>query len=95
LARQRTPRSKKCDFCFAGPEKAIFANPVSSSIAWSDISALLTAAGARKVEGEGSRVKFIAGDMIWSTHKPHPGKEAKAYQVSSVRDFLIQLGVTP
>jgi hypothetical protein len=28
-----------------------------------------------------------------ATHKPHPGKEAKPYQVEAARKFLLALGV--
>ena len=38
--------------------EAIFRNPVSSSIPWSDIEALLAALGADQSEGDGSRVRF-------------------------------------
>jgi hypothetical protein len=67
--------------------KAVFSDPVPV-IAWTDLVSLLQAIGARRVEGEGSRVKFICGAEVWSTHKQHPGKEAKVYQVRSAREFL-------
>ncbi|WP_338862526.1 hypothetical protein [Mycetohabitans rhizoxinica] len=28
-------------------------------------------------------------------HRPHPGKEAKRYQVESLRDWFIELGIKP
>lgn len=42
--------------------KAIFTDPVSGSIKWRDVEALLLALGAEMSEGSGSRVRFtIAG----------------------------------
>ena len=75
--------------------KAIFADPVSASVAWSSIESLLVAVGCRIIEGQGSRVRFVKGDLIASFHRPHPAKEAKRYQVRDTRDFLIKLGVRP
>ena len=73
----------------------IFTDPVSGTIHWADIEALLVAAGARVVEGSGSRVRFVAGDEVETFHRPHPDKEAKRYQVRAARAFLIRIGVTP
>jgi len=74
---------------------AVFKNPVSGTVAWSDIESLLIAAGATVVEGSGSRVRFICRDEAEFFHRPHPEKEAKRYQVKAARDFLIRIGVTP
>ena len=74
---------------------AVFARPTSSNIAWDDVEALLTAAGCRKVEGSGSRVKFENKGLIAAFHRPHPAKEAKKYQVEDARQFLEKIGVRP
>ena len=71
---------------------------------WNDIESLFRAAGCKVVEGEGSRVSFrytiehedrpdevVQGDF----HRPHPGKEAKAYQVKKVAAFLAKTGQLP
>jgi hypothetical protein len=42
---------------------AAFADPVSRTIAWSDLEALLLAAGAVLVEGTGSRVSSGEGRL--------------------------------
>lgn len=52
------------------------------------------AAGAKTIEGSGSRVRFELNDVI-AFHRPHPDKEAKPYQVRDARVFLEQAGVTP
>ncbi|MCY0095666.1 type II toxin-antitoxin system HicA family toxin [Hoeflea ulvae] len=72
---------------------AIFKNPVSGTIAWTDIEAVLVAAGARIVEGRGSRVRFEKDGVVASFHRPHPEKEAKRYQVRDARAFLEMIGV--
>ncbi|MES2913772.1 MAG: type II toxin-antitoxin system HicA family toxin [Pseudomonadota bacterium] len=75
--------------------EAVFADPVSGTINWSDIESLLIWAGAQVVEGRGSRVRFVCGQEVESFHRPHPAKEAKRYQVRAAREFLERIGVTP
>jgi hypothetical protein len=75
--------------------KAIFATPVSGTIAWADVESLLVAAGCKVIEGNGSRVRFEKDGVIASFHRPHPAKEAKRYQVRDARDYLEKLGVKP
>ncbi|PIO45720.1 type II toxin-antitoxin system HicA family toxin [Phyllobacterium zundukense] len=74
---------------------AVFADPVSGSIAWSDIESLLISVGARTIEGSGSRVKFEKDGEVESFHRPHPSKEAKRYQVRAARVFLERIGIKP
>ncbi|MNG39113.1 hypothetical protein D3C84_1270500 [compost metagenome] len=40
-----------------------------------------------------SWVKLVLGDVQWRCHRPHPGKEAKKYQVEEAREFLLRAGV--
>ena len=75
--------------------EVIFRDPVSGTVPWDDIEALLIAAGAKVIEGRGSRVRFAHGTEIATFHRPHPAKEAKRYQVRDARDFLERIGVTP
>ena len=72
-----------------------FTDPVPASIVWKDIESLLHSAGAKIIEGNGSRVRFHKDGVIATFHRPHPKKEAKPYQVKDVRKFLKQLGVEP
>ncbi|MDD5035408.1 MAG: type II toxin-antitoxin system HicA family toxin [Methylococcaceae bacterium] len=74
---------------------AIFATPTRASIVFSEIEALLIALGAELIEREGSRVKLILRGAEWHAHRPHPGKEAKKYQVEQVREFLTKLEIMP
>ena len=74
---------------------AVFKDPVSGTIEWAAIEGLLLAAGARLIEGRGSRVRFEKDGELATFHRPHPAKEAKRYQVRDARDFLERIGVTP
>ncbi|MDE0406781.1 MAG: type II toxin-antitoxin system HicA family toxin [Alphaproteobacteria bacterium] len=74
---------------------AVFANPVPRTLEWKEIESLLIAAGARLIEGRGSRVRFEKDGEIETFHRPHPSREAKRYQVSAARSFLLRIGVSP
>ena len=73
----------------------VFADPVTGTLAWADVETLLVAAGARVIEGRGSRVRFEKDGEVETFHRPHPAKEAKRYQVRAARAFLERIGVTP
>ncbi len=75
--------------------EAVFARPVPASLVWADIEALLIALGCELIEGRGSRVAFKRDGLRADFHRPHPGKEAKPYQVRDAREFLEALGVRP
>jgi len=49
--------------------------------------------GGELTEGSGSRVCFEIKDLKLFVHRPHPGKEAKKYQVEAFREFLELVGV--
>lgn len=74
---------------------AIFASPMPRTLAFRDIESLLRAVGCVVEERPGSAVGFKLGDHTVGFHRPHPGKEAKPYQVKDARDFLRRLGVEP
>ncbi len=75
--------------------QAIFSDPVQGSLAWDRIEALLLAAGCRKVEGSGSAVMFEMNGRRAFFHRPHPGRDALAYRVRAVREFLTKLELMP
>ena len=60
---------------------------------FSDIEALIISLGGEVLEREGSRVKIKLKDEQWRCHRPHPGKEAKKYQVEEAREILERVGV--
>ncbi|URI10749.1 type II toxin-antitoxin system HicA family toxin [Aquincola tertiaricarbonis] len=74
---------------------ALFAKPTSASIVFADIEALVKALGGTVTEREGSRVRIELAGQQWRCHRPHPGKEAKRYQVEEAREFFEQAGVRP
>jgi hypothetical protein len=74
---------------------AIFATPTSASVVFADIESLIKALGGSVTEREGSRVKIQLKGEQWRCHRPHPGKEAKRYQVEEARELLQRVGVLP
>lgn len=75
--------------------EAVFADSVRSSIKWADIQSLLLACGAKLIEGEGSRVRFLLNKEVATFHRPHPEPTTDKGSVKAVRRFLINAGVRP
>ena len=75
--------------------KAIFIRPTLASIPFADIEALIQALGGSVTESEGSRIRVDLNGITWRCHRPHPGKEARRYQVEEARELLICAGVMP
>lgn len=74
--------------------RTIFTVPTVASVKFSEIEKLLAALGAAIIEGRNSRVALIMpNNFKWEAHRPFLGKEAKKYQVESVRKFLDVLNV--
>ena len=74
---------------------ALFAVPTRRNIRFATIEALIVALGGEVREGAGSRVVFeLKGARVY-LHRPHPGHEAKRYQVEEVREFLRRLEIRP
>ena len=74
---------------------AIFINPPSASINWSDIESLLISLGAEISQGNGSRVRIKLNGIRAVFHRPHPQKETDKGSVKSMRRFLENSGVNP
>ena len=75
--------------------EAIFATPTPRSLPWSNFESLFKALGCDVIEGDGSRVRFRLGAEKVAFHRPHPGNEAKEYQIRAAREFLERLGIKP
>ncbi len=73
--------------------EAIFSMPARGGIVFSDIEALIVALGGEVREGEGSRIVFEIKGSRKYLHRPHPGKEAKKYQIEEIREWLRKLEV--
>lgn len=74
---------------------AIFSRPTPASIQFTDIESLIKSLGGTVAEREGSRVKIELKGEVWRCHRPHPGKEARRYQVEEARELLERAGVKP
>ncbi len=75
--------------------EAIFTKPTSGAVKFSAIETLVVALGGKVKEGDGSRVALRIGDAVKHAHRPHPGKEAKKYQVEEIRAWFIAQGIEP
>lgn len=75
--------------------QAVFARPTRANIRFADIEALVVAMGGEVVEREGSRVRITLLGEEWRPHRPHPGKEARKYQVEEFRELLQRIGEKP
>lgn len=73
----------------------IFREPVSGTLAWSDVEGLLKALGAELSEGRGSRVRVHLNGVRAVFHRPHPRKEAAKGAVRSLRRYLLEAGIGP
>jgi hypothetical protein len=73
----------------------IFSKPTKANVNFSDIESLFVSLGGKIVEGKGSRLSVEINDEFVHFHRPHPGKEAKKYQVENAREFLKRIGVKP
>jgi len=73
---------------------AIHRTPTTSSLAFSEIEALVLHLGGEVLERQWSRVKLMLGGQCWRCHRPHPGKEARRYQIEEAREFLLRAGVS-
>ncbi len=74
--------------------KAIFTDPVLSDIAWKDIVKLFEALGATVSQGKGSRVRVLLNEQRAVFHEPHPERVTDKGAVKSVREFLVNAGIT-
>ena len=73
----------------------IFSRPVSGSIKWRDIEALLLDLGADISEREGSRVGVKLFDEVRVFHRPHPSPDTDKGAVESIRKWFNENGVQP
>ena len=75
--------------------ESIYAKPTRGGIIFADIEALIVALGGEVREGNGSRVAFELQGTRKYLHRPHPGKEAKKYQLEELRDWFNDRGIKP
>lgn len=75
--------------------EAIFKQPPSAAIKWSDFVALMNAAGAKVIEGDGSRIRFVLNGSVARFHRPHPGNTMDKGAVKDAKTFFEMVGVKP
>lgn len=75
--------------------EAVFRDPVSATIVWSEVEKMMVHYGAWIEEGSGSRIKVKLGNQRVAFHRPHPQKEAREYQIREVRGLLTNAGILP
>ena len=68
-------------------------NTAKGQFKWTELVSLLSSLGFQQIEGAGSRVSFINGDLTIKLHKPHPQKEVKAYAVRQIKTILKDEGM--
>jgi Ni,Fe-hydrogenase III component G len=74
---------------------AVFAIPTRVNVRFSDVAALVVALGGEVREGAGARVVCELKERRLYLHRPHPGHEARRYQVEEVRKLLRASGIQP
>jgi hypothetical protein len=75
--------------------EAIFRQPTLAGIVFAEIEALVLGLGGEVRGGAGSRVVFEIRCSRRYLHRPHPGKDARRYQVEALREWFSELGVEP
>ncbi|MFH5255663.1 type II toxin-antitoxin system HicA family toxin [Burkholderia semiarida] len=71
---------------------AIYTKPTFGGIVCGDIEALVVALGGSIHASAGSRIAFKLNGARGYLHRPHPGNEAKRYQVEDARDWFNEWG---
>lgn len=75
--------------------EAIFRDPVSATIVWTDVESMLIHLGAYLEERSGSRIAIELNEQAATVHRPHPRKEASRITIRDVRDLLVRAGIQP
>ena len=72
---------------------AVFASYSINSLPFRDFESLIRKLGGEVREREGSRVSFRLRNRVWNTHRPHPGKEMKPFQIRAAEKWLRSIGI--
>lgn len=81
--------------CHRAALAQIFAKPVSGSIKWADIEALLAALGGEISERQGSRIGVYLFGEVRVFHRPHPSPDTDKGAIASIKKWLESHGVKP
>jgi hypothetical protein len=75
---------------------AIFAHPMSMNLKWKDVEHLLEAAGAEiQPAHSGREVKVVLNGVDRTLHVPHGATIESKDQMTDLRHFLEEAGLTP
>jgi HicA toxin of bacterial toxin-antitoxin, len=74
--------------------RAIFTDPVPADIQWKDIIKLFESLGTTVSQGRGSRIRVLLNGQRAVFHEPHPERVTDRGAVKSVREFLLNAGIT-
>ena len=75
--------------------EGMFKKPTPTGIRWTDIVAMLEAAGVEVSERAGSRMLLKKGAERMVVHRPHPEPETGRATVRDIVTFLKAVGVKP
>ncbi len=73
----------------------MFKKPTPAGIRWTDIVAMLQAAGVEVSQRSGSRVLLKRGADRVVIHRPHPETETGKATVRDIAAYLESIGVSP
>ncbi|WP_240462132.1 type II toxin-antitoxin system HicA family toxin [Burkholderia sp. Nafp2/4-1b] len=74
---------------------ALYTKPTLGGIAFADIESLVVALGRQHSRRRPVAYRLPAERDAPISASPHPGKEAKRYQVEGVSDWFNELWITP
>jgi hypothetical protein len=75
--------------------EAVFRDPVSATIVWSEVEKMMVHYGATVEELDGSAIMVRLNGFSGWFHRPHPQKEAPRGMIRRLRRFLTTAGVAP
>ena len=75
--------------------ESVLKTPTPAGIRWTDIAAMLKAAGVEVSQRSGSRILLKKGAERMVVHRPHPEPEAGKATVRAIAAFLKAVGVKP
>ena len=75
--------------------ESMFKRPTPTGMRWTDIVAMLKAAGVEVSQRAGSRVLLKKGTERMVVHRPHPEPETGRTTVRDIAAFLEAVGVKP
>ena len=73
----------------------VFKQPPPSNVPYQRVISLLTALGATCRPSKGGVMVALPQQIIWGTHRPHPGPNLDKAAVAALRKALIAAALAP